>query len=314
MSQNYSSVFRPESVLLTGGRGFIGTHVNKLLDYRCSIASRVFDAKLRNSRQVFISDLITSQNSSILSETRVIIHLANLAHAACYSDSELQSVNVDLTLNLARNAARHNVKRFVYVSSIVVNGRNTLDSPFSSASIASPNSTYAKSKLDAEIGLKKIAEETGLEVVIVRPTLVYGPNAPRNFGSLVRLVNKSPILPFGLVKNKRDFIAVQNLADLLVVCAKHPEAVSKIFLASDGEAISIKDFSSSIARGLGKMVFQLPIPVGLMRFTARIFGKLSMAEQLFGNLEVDSSDAQKILEWRPPFTMEQAMQSLKVNK
>lgn len=314
MSQNYSSVFRPESVLLTGGRGFIGTHVNKLFDYRCSIASRVFDAKLRNSRQVFISDLITSQNSSILSETRVIIHLANLAHAACYSDSELQSVNVDLTLNLARNAARHNVKRFVYVSSIVVNGRNTLDSPFSSASLASPNSKYAKSKWDAEIGLKKIAEETGLEVVIVRPTLVYGPNAPRNFGSLVRLVNKSPILPFGLANNKRDFIAVQNLVGLLITCATHPNAAGHTFLASDMETVSIKQFTNAIAGGLGKKVLQLPIPVSLMRFAGKLMGKSAMAEQLLGNLQVDSSNAKEVLGWTPPYTMEQAMASLSENK
>jgi nucleoside-diphosphate-sugar epimerase len=314
MSNTSSTEFCPESVLLTGSSGFIGSYVNRLLDYRCAIARRVFDPKSSNARQMSISDIIESETSSLLNETQVVIHLANLAHATSYTSSELQSVNVDITLNLARKAANLKVKRFIYVSSIVVNGINCSDTPFSSASQALPNSPYAQSKWDAEVGLKKIAEETGLEVVIIRPTLVYGPNAPRNFGSLVKLVQKLPILPFGLVNNKRDFIAVQNLADLLITCAKHPHAAGETFLASDGNAISTKQFTNAIAKGVRKSIFQLPIPISLMRVVAKCVGKSAMIEQLVGNLEVDSTNLKEVLDWVPPYTMEESMAFLKQEK
>ncbi|WP_434931437.1 NAD-dependent epimerase/dehydratase family protein [Shewanella sp. HL-SH5] len=313
MFNSSSTEFCPESVLLTGSSGFIGSYVNRLLDYRCAIARRVFDPKLSNERQVSISDIIESQTSSLLNETQVIIHLANLAHATCYTSLELQSVNVDLTLNLARKAANLKVKRFIYVSSILVNGINCSDSPFSSESKASPNSPYAKSKWDAEVGLKKIAQETGLEVVIIRPTLVYGPNAPGNFGLLSKLVQKLPFLPFGFVNNKRDFIAVQNLADLLMTCSKHPNAAGHTFLASDGHSISTKEFTNAIAKGLGKSAIQIPVPVSVMRIVAKCVGRSAMIEQLVGNLEVDSSNLQDVLSWTPPYTMEQAMDSLSGN-
>lgn len=314
MFNSWSTEFCPESVLLTGSSGFIGSHVNRLLDYRCAIASRVFDPKSMNARQVLISDIIESDALSLLNETQVVIHLANLAHATSYTSSELQCVNVDLTLTLARKAAKLKVKRFIYVSSVVVNGINCSDSSFSSESQVLPNSPYAKSKWDAEVGLKKIAEETGLEVVIIRPTLVYGPNAPRNFGALVKLVQKLPILPFSLVNNKRDFIAVQNLGDLLITCANHPDAAGLTFLASDCETVSIKQFTNAIARGLGKTLFQLPVPVSLMRLVARLVGRSEMAEQVLGNLQVDSSNAREVLGWIPPYTVEQAMALLSENK
>ena len=314
MSNINSPFFVPESVLLTGSSGFIGSHVNRLLDHRCAITCRVFDPKSSNARQMCVSDIIESETPSLLNETQVIIHLANLAHATSYTSSELQSVNVDITLNLARKAANLKVKRFIYVSSIVVNGINCIDIPFSSKSQALPMTPYAKSKWDAEVGLKKIAEETGLEVVIVRPTLVYGPNAPGNFGLLTNLVHQLPLLPFGLTNNKRNFIAVQNLADLLVTCARHPYAAGHTFLASDGETVSIKDFTNAIAKGLNKKLIQLPVPVSLMRFAARIVGKQEMAEQLLGNLQVDSTNAQEVLGWVPPYTMEQAMASFSENK
>ncbi|WP_445777218.1 NAD-dependent epimerase/dehydratase family protein [Shewanella sp.] len=303
--------FCPESVLLTGANGFIGSYVNQLLDYRCVITPRVVDLQLINTHQIPLMDIIESESesesSSLLSEIKVIIHLANLAHASFYSSSALQSVNVDITLNLARKAAQNKVKRFIYVSSIVVNGTNCSDIPFSSQSAAMPSSLYAQSKLDAEIGLKKIADETGLEIVIIRPPLVYGPSAPKNFGLLVKLVHQLPFLPFGLTNNKRDFIAVHNLADLLVTCVTHPDAAGHTFLASDGHSVSIKQFTNAIAKGLNKKLIQLPVPVSIMRFAASLVGKSAMAEQLLGNLQVDSSNVREVLGWEPPYTMEQAM-------
>ncbi|NOJ13178.1 NAD-dependent epimerase/dehydratase family protein [Vibrio splendidus] len=301
-------------MLLTGASGFIGSYVNETLAYRCVIAVRKELPNINNSKQVKLSELLESkQFIHLFDSTKVVIHLANLAHAKHYDAEELKRVNVDNTLELARRAAKSNVKRFVYVSSIVVNGSTKLGIPFNSKSEASPSNDYAKSKYEAESGLLKIAEETGLEVVIIRPTLVYGHRAPANVGSLIHLVKCSPVLPFGSVTNKRDFIAVQNLADLLLVCAEHPNAANQIFLASDCKAVSTKDFTNAIAQGLDKSLIQLPIPVSLMKLSARLAGKSAMAEHLLGNLQVDSSNTQAVLDWIPPYTMKQVMASLSEN-
>lgn len=238
---------------------------------------------------------------------RCVIHLAGLAHSRLYSEKEFQSVNLHGTLNFARQAAEAGVKRFVFISTILINGSSTSVAPFDAMSSPNPYNNYAKSKHEAEIGLKKIAEETGLEVVIIRSTLVYGPKAPGNFGLLTKLVKNLPLLPFGLSKNKRDFISVQNLADLLLTCANHPDAAGHTFLASDGFPVSIKEFTNAIAKGLGKSLIQLPIPISLMRFAAKLTGKTVMAEQLLGNLQVDSSNIKEVLDWVAPFTMEQSM-------
>jgi nucleoside-diphosphate-sugar epimerase len=141
--------------------------------------------------------------------------------------------------------------------------------------------------------------------------LVYGPNAPGNFGLLTTLVQKLPVLPFGLANNKRDFIAVQNLADLLITCVSHPNAAGHTFLAADMKPISIKDFTNAIADGLGRQVLQLPISVSFMRLVGKIIGKSAMVEQLVGNLQVDTSNVKEVLGWTPPLTMQQAMATLR---
>ena len=206
------------------------------------------------------------------------------------------------------------VKRFVFVSSIGVNGFKTNESPFAVTSVVNPHNAYSQSKYDAEIGLENIGRETGLEIVIIRPALVYGNGAPGKFGLLTKLIKKLPLVPFGLSNNKRDFIFVLNLVDLIMICAKDPRAIGHTFLASDGETVSIKEFTNAIARGLGKNLIQVPVPVWFMTLAARLTGKSTMAEQLLGNLQVDSSNARKILGWIPPYTMEQAMASLSENK
>jgi nucleoside-diphosphate-sugar epimerase len=305
----------PEHILLTGATGFIGSYVNESLDYRCSIASRNTVIDSRNPKSVLLLDVLDSDSTiNHFDGIKVIIHVGSVAHQKRFNSSELQRVNVENTLKLARNASKNNVNRFVFVSSIGVNGLSTLDKPFSSLSAPHPHNMYAKSKFDAELALYEVARETGLEIVIVRPTLVYGVDAPGSFGMLTKLVRKLPLLPFGLTSNKRDFIAVQNLADLLLTCCNHPNAAGHTFLASDGETVSIKEFTNAIAKGLNKSLIQLPVPISSMRFVARLAGKSAMAEQLLGNLQVDSSNAHDVLGWSPPYTMEQAMASLSESK
>ena len=297
-------------ILVTGATGFVGQELTKLKqEFRCVV--RLGEPHtFKDTYTVPGIDLFTEW-SDCFTEVDTLIHLAGLAHNKLFSVDDYNSVNTNGTLRLALKAAETGVKRFVFVSSIGVNGVSTTDKLFTPHSEEEPHNPYAQSKYDAELGLKKIAKETGLEVVIVRPTLVYGPNAPGNFGMLTRLVSKLPIFPFGLANNRRDFIAVQNLADLLVTCATHPDAAGHTFLASDGETVSIQEFTNAIAEGLGKKVIQLPIPVTLMRFIGKLTGKSVMIEQLYGNLEVDSSNINDVLGWTPPLTMKQAMATLR---
>jgi nucleoside-diphosphate-sugar epimerase len=294
-------------ILLTGATGFVGKYLE-------SSNSGQFRCVIRKEADNFFSDyfIIDSLNklsnwTGAFTDIHTIVHLAGLAHSKSFTEQDYQSINVEGTLHLALEAAKAGVKRFVFVSSIGVNGTSTAKIPFLNSNKNKPHNAYAQSKLDAEIGLKKIAAETGIELVIVRPTLVYGPNAPGNFGALVRLVSKLPCLPFGLINNKRDFISVQNLASLLITCAKHPNAAGHTFLASDSETVSIQEFTNAIAEGLGKKVIQLPFPICLMRLGGSLLGKSAMVEQLVGNLQVDSKNLKKILNWTPPYTMKESM-------
>lgn len=297
-------------VLITGVTGFIGREVIRhQVNFRC--VTRCSD-KL-NVNDVFLVNKIDADTNWVeaFDDVETVIHIAGLAHKKQTPQSDYQSVNTLGTLNLAREAVNAGVKRFVFVSSIGVNGTFTSDKPFTFNESERPHNYYAQSKYDAELGLKQIAKETGFEVVIVRPTLVYGPNAPGNFGLLAKFVKKFPVLPFGLANNKRDFIAVQNLSDLLITCATHPNAAGHTFLASDMETVSIKQFTNAIANGLDKKVFQLPIPVCLMRLVGKLIGKSAMVEQLVGNLQVDSSNIKEVLDWTPPLTMKQAMATIR---
>ncbi|MGI2180124.1 NAD-dependent epimerase/dehydratase family protein [Shewanella frigidimarina] len=301
------------NILLTGGTGFVGKQVSK----QCNVKTQVVRiGKKFNCSSVYKIDKLDAETSwqGAFNKIDTIIHLAGLAHSHSFTEHDYQSVNVEGTLHLANEAAKSGVNRFVFVSSIGVNGTETHIAPFSIDCSPLPHNSYARSKYDAEIGLKKIADQTGMELVIIRPTLVYGSNAPGNFGSLTRLVSKMPCLPFGLTNNRRDFISVQNLADLLVTCAKHPNAGGHVFLASESETVSIKEFTNAIAKGLGRSLFQLPVPVGLMRFTGKLLFKSSMVEQLVSNLEVDSSNLKETLDWVPPYTMEESMAFLKQEK
>lgn len=272
-----------KSYFITGRSGFIGSAFND-------------DVRYINLRE---------NEYENLAGCSAIIHLAGLAHRK-YTNVEYQAVNVELTVELCEKAAQYGVRRFVYLSSINVS--KLLDNN----SIALDSATMSKYK--AEMSLIELCKEKAIELVIVRAPLVYGPNAPGNFGLLTKLVSKLPFLPFGLVNNKRNFVAVQNLVDLLVTCATQPNAAGHTFFASDGQTVSIKEFTNAIAKGLDKTLIQLPVPISWMRFAGRLIGKSEMVEQLLGNLQVDASNAQEVLGWVAPYTMEQAMASLSETK
>lgn len=301
------------TILLTGATGFIG----KVLTFNTNdekLKCVVRYGETHSFDDYYRIDSIHSRtdwSGAFKDNVESVLHLAGLAHSSAFTDEEYFEVNTQGTLHLAEEAVKAGVKRFVFVSSIGVNGTRTKGVPYDETSLPSPHNSYAQSKYLAERGLWALSEKSGLEVVIVRPTLVYGLSAPGNFGMLTKLVNRLPVLPFGFATNRRNFIAVQNLSDLLLTCATHPDAAGHTFLASDAETVSIKDFTNAIAKGLGKKVVQLPIPICLIRFFGRLAGKSAIVEQLFGNLEVDSSNIKQVLGWTPPLTMEQALASLR---
>ncbi|MEZ9158460.1 NAD-dependent epimerase/dehydratase family protein [Vibrio lentus] len=298
------------TILITGATGFVGRHMVATIDDFFPVVRQGEANSFENSFVVSTIDGKTDWNGAF-NAVDSIIHLAGIAHTHDVSPRSYKAVNVDGTLHLAREAARCGVRRLVFVSSIGVNGINTFDGhSFTADSPAFPHNSYAESKYLAERGLLEISKSTGLEVVIVRPTLVYGTGAPGNFGSLVGLVRRLPSLPFGMVDNKRDFISVQNLADLLVYIANSSKGSGCTFLASDCHSVSIGEFTNCIAQGLGKSVVQLKVPTFLFRIVGKLTGKSTLIEQLVGDLCVDSSNINSILGWSPPYTMAQSMENL----
>ncbi|MFA0216704.1 NAD-dependent epimerase/dehydratase family protein [Vibrio cyclitrophicus] len=297
------------NILLTGSSGFIGGNFIERYPVFREVVREASGLMSLSKHSIVNIDEHASWIGAF-NDIDTVIHLAGLAHSHSHTVKDYQSINVSGTLHLAREAAISGVKRFVFVSSIGVNGTKTHGAPFSEKSKCKPHDAYSQSKCDAEVALKSLAIETGLEVVIVRPTLVYGPGAPGNFGSLAKLIRNFPLLPFALTCNRRSFISVQNLCDLLFVCASHPKASGHTFLASDGEPVSTKEFTNTIAVGMGCSLIQCPVPIWIIKLLGKLLNKEKMVQQLVGDLEVDSSNLKHVLDWDAPYTMKQSMSYL----
>lgn len=251
----------------------------------------------------------------ILKTVDVVVHAAARAHImrdeVADPLQEYRKVNRDATLALARLAAEAGVKRFVFVSTVKVNGELTLPGKiFKPDDVNIPADPYGLSKYEAELGLLQIAKETGMEVVIIRPPLVYGAGVKGNFASMVNWMNKSIPLPLGAVHNKRSLVALDNLVDFIALCAdreKSSKAANEVFLISDGEDVSTTQLLKKVSNALGKKNLLIPVPVFLMRFVAKLLGKGAVADRLLGNLQVDSSKARELLGWTPLVTMDEKL-------
>lgn len=242
----------------------------------------------------------------------VVIHAAARVHVMNESAedalSEYRRVNVEGTLKLARQAVQAGVKRFIFISSIKVNGEHTeAGAPFTADATPRPVDPYGVSKMEAERGLYDIGEETGIEIVCIRPPLVYGPGVKANFLSMTRWLSRGVPLPLGSIGNQRSLVALDNLVDLIITCVTHPAAAGQTFLASDDEDLSTTQLLQRMGNALNKKACLLPIPPIVLKTGAQLAGKQGMAQRLLGNLQLDISKTKHHLDWKPPLSVDEGL-------
>lgn len=305
------------SILITGANGFIGRAV-------CTAALRTGERVTGAVRRpvalpagvhsaMMQSDYGSPDWRTQLSQHRVVIHTVARVHIMNDPSADplasFREVNTNGTLDLARQAAAAGIRRFVFVSSVKVNGEETeAHHPYTSADSPAPQDPYGISKLEAEQGLHRIAKETGMEIVIIRPPLVYGPGVKANFASLLRVLQRGIPLPLGgVTQNRRSLVALDNLVDLLITCIDHPAAANQTFLVSDGEDLSTTALLRRMGQALGQPARLLPVPPVLLRLGAAVIGKRSVAQRLLGNLQVDITDTKKTLGWTPPVSVDEGL-------
>ena len=303
---------RPLTILITGANGFVGKKLcAELLQHEYAIRSAVrLPSNLDNNFEETVVGSIEAGTdwAPTLKNIDVVIHLAARVHVmndhAPDAMAEFRKVNVEGTLALAEQAVKAGVKRFIYVSSIKVNGELTqVDKPFTEQDAANPQDAYAISKYEAELGLLQIAQQAAMAVVIIRPPLVYGPGVKSNFASMLRAVNRRVPLPLGAIHNKRSFVYVGNLVSLIECCIRHPEAKNQVFLVSDGHDLSTTQLLQQCAIALNVQSRLLAIPQKIIESVAAFFGKQSVVQRLSGNLQVDISKADALLGWKPPVSV-----------
>ncbi|MHC8349686.1 UDP-glucose 4-epimerase family protein [Pseudomonas sp. RT4P38] len=302
-------------VLVTGASGFVGRAVvfRLLLDRKfIPVAAARSATTLHGLCAVVPFDLTDTQCLPTLDGVQVIIHAAARVHVMNETASdilaEFRKVNVEGTLRLARHAAESGVKRFIFISSIKVNGESTAPGkPFKADDRPAPADPYGVSKYEAEEALKQLGHTTGMEVVIIRPPLVYGPGVKANFLSMLNWLNKGIPLPLGAIGNQRSLVAIDNLVDLVITCIDHPAAANQTFLVSDGEDLSTTRLLQRLALALGKRAWLLSLPEGVLKLVASIVGKQAVAQRICGSLQVDISKNRELLGWVPPIDMDKAM-------
>lgn len=305
-------------ILLTGGTGFVGRAICEKISsekrFNVLVAVRKRQSDLPETiRQEVIGGIdLVSNWSDLLEGVEVVIHAAARVHVMAENSKdsleEFRKINVSSTGNLARQAAKAGVKRFIFLSSIKVNGEKTLPgSPFTEEDLPDPQEPYAISKYEAELALQQLSRETGMEVVIIRPPLVYGPGVKANFRSMMHWLYKGIPLPLGAVVNKRSLLALDNLVDFIVTCVDHAAAANQTFLISDGEDLSTTELLRRMSKALGKSIWLLPVPVNLLLFLARRVGKYGAIQRLCRSLQVDGGKAHELLGWEPPISASEGL-------
>lgn len=303
--------------LVTGANGFVGKPLCAELlrrGHAVCAAVRAADSQIESNELVAVGAIDSKTDWTIALRGAVcVIHLAARVHVmrddASNPLEEFRRVNVSGTEHLARSAAASGVKRLVYVSSIKVNGEATnAGAKFTEADAPSPQDPYGISKWEAEQALHRVAAETGLEVVIVRPPLVYGAGVKGNFAQMLKVLVKGIPLPLASVHNQRSLVYV-DLVDALIVCATHPAAAGQTFLVSDGEGISTSDLLRQLGAAVEHPARLLPCPPALLKLAGWLIGKSDQVERLLGSLQIDSGKIQRDLNWKSPYTLREGLQN-----
>ncbi|PMU87763.1 MULTISPECIES: UDP-glucose 4-epimerase family protein [Pseudomonas] len=305
-------------ILVTGGSGFVGKRlIEKLMSFTDghvrAIVRRVPAQPAKNVVYHHVPDFsIIDADLDALKGAEVVIHLASRVHVM--NDTEVDPlaafrlVNVGYTLKLARSAAMAGAKRFIFVSSVKVNGEGTVPGhPYRETDVPAPVDPYGVSKMEAEAGLRLIAAETDLEVVIIRPVLVYGPGVTANFESMMKWLQRGIPLPFGAIRNQRSLVALDNLVDFIITCVSHPAACDQTFLVSDGEDVSTTQLLQKLANVLNSPARLLSVPEWVLKAGAKLLGKTALSQRLCDSLQVDITKARRLLEWSPVITVDQGL-------
>jgi len=310
-------------ILVTGSNGLLGQAVIK----RLHSESKIVRGSVREPIQSLMDEIVyvpvgaidkSTDWSTALLGIRTVVHTAARVHVmhdkSTNALDEFRVVNVDGTINLARQAVKSGVKRFIYISSIKVNGEYTIAAqPFTEADIPLPADPYGVSKLEAEAALYTLSEETEMEVVCIRPPLVYGVGVKANFFKMMEWLYKGTPLPFGAIDNKRSLVGLDNLVDLIITCIEHPSASNQTFLVSDGEDLSTSELLYRVARALNKKPFLLPVDQKILEFSLKLIGKKDLSQRLCSSLQVDISKAKALLSWTPPVSLDEGLRKTAEN-
>lgn len=298
-------------ILVTGASGFVGKALcRELISRGHAVRAAVRqpvppgEAPL-DAHQILVPDIAAGfDRNALLGGVDTVVHLAAIAHRAA-GEAEIRRTNFDATLKLAESAAG-SVRRFVFLSSVKVHGEDSGTEAYSEAAPLHPEDAYGRSKLEAERALTDLAARSGMELVLVRPPLVYGPRVKANFLRLLGWIDSGLPLPLASVHNRRSLIYLGNLVDAIALCTEHPSARGA-FLVSDEKAVSTPELVARIARALGRPPRLLPFPPALLRLAGAIAGHTGEVRRLTGNLLVDPSRARRVLDWRPPYALDQGL-------
>ncbi len=298
------------NVVLTGGNGFLGQHLLMHDAFkRALIIGRTKPAGQCNFKSI---SLDSEDMSKVLCNKDVVVHVAGRAHVMGESSKnaicEYRIVNTLGTLNIAKQAAKNGVKRFIFISTIKVLGDKTISGrPFNNSDEYDPCDPYSISKVEAEIGLKEIGNEYDMDIVILRPPLIYGRGVKGNFKSIINLLKLKIPLPFGSIKNKRSFVSVENLVDLIVTCIDHPNAKNKVFLVSDDQDVSTPKLFSMLSEAGKKKTFIFKCPIFVLFFCLKIIGKVGIYERLCGSMQVNIEYTKSQLNWTPRYRFKDSL-------
>ena len=305
-----------KKLLLTGATGFVGKALCSELLRKGEMVftvQRFVNHEVENIEVTIVGSIDKNTDwGKAFIDIDVVIHLAARVHVMHDNASnpldEFRKVNVEGTEHLARSAASSGVKRLVYVSSIKVNGEATFGlKQFTESDEASPQDPYDVSKWEAEQALHRVAQKTGLEIVIVRPPLVYGAGVKGNFAQMLKMLTNNIPLPLASVNNRRSLVYIENLVDALILCATHPAAKGKTYLVSDGEDISTTDLLHQLGVAMGKPARLFPFPQSLLKLAGRLVSKSDQVDRLLGSLRVDSGKIRRELGWQPPYTVQEGL-------